>query len=37
MFVESAPEVNGFDHEADDRRLKRQLALLNEERDIRNE
>jgi transposase len=35
LFVEPAPKLSGTDHEADNRRMKRELARITEERDIR--
>lgn len=34
LFSEPAPKVSGIDHEAENRRLKRELARVTEERDI---
>lgn len=34
LFAEPAPTVPGVDHEAENRRLKRELARVTEERDI---
>lgn len=34
LFSEPAPKVSGVDHEAENRRLKRELARVTEERDI---
>lgn len=34
LFAESAPKVGSIDHEAENRRLKRELARVTEERDI---
>ena len=34
LFAEPAPKVGGIDHEAENRRLKRELARVTEERDI---
>jgi len=34
LFAEPAPKSNGVDHEAENRRLKRELARVTEERDI---
>jgi transposase-like protein len=34
LFAETAPKPSGIDHEAETRRLKRELARVTEERDI---
>ena len=34
LFAEPAPRASGVDHEAENRRLKRELARVTEERDI---
>ena len=34
LFVEPAPKAHSIDHEAENRRLKRELARVTEERDI---
>jgi transposase len=34
QFAEPAPKLSGIDHEAENRRLKRELARITEERDI---
>jgi transposase len=34
LFAEAAPKSSGIDHEAENRRLKRELARVTEERDI---
>jgi transposase len=34
LFTEPAPKAPGVDHEAENRRLKRELAWVTEERDI---
>jgi transposase len=34
LFSEPAPKVSGIDHEAENRRLKREPARVTEERDI---
>ena len=34
LFADPAPKVPGVDHEAENRRLKRELARVTEERDI---
>jgi transposase len=34
LFAESAPKVSGVDHEAENRRLKRELGRVTEECDI---
>ena len=34
LFAEPAPWASGVDHEAENRRLKRELARVTEERDI---
>jgi transposase len=34
LFAEPAPKVGSIDHEAENRRLKRELARVTEERDI---
>jgi transposase-like protein len=34
LFAGPAPKVSGVDHEAENRRLKRELARVTEERDI---
>ena len=34
LFTETAPKASGVDHEAENRRLKRELARVTEERDI---
>ena len=34
LFAEPVPKANGIDHEAENRRLKRELARVTEERDI---
>jgi hypothetical protein len=34
LFAEPAPKASGIDHEAEARRLKRELARVTEERDI---
>jgi transposase len=34
LFAEPAPKSGGVDHEAENRRLKRELARVTEERDI---
>ena len=34
LFAEPAPKMAGMDHEAENRRLKRELARVTEERDI---
>jgi transposase len=34
LFAEPAPKVSGIDHEAENRRLKRELSRVTEERDI---
>lgn len=34
LFAEPAPRMAGMDHEAENRRLKRELARVTEERDI---
>ena len=34
LFAEPAPKLSGIDHEAEIRRLKRELARVTEERDI---
>jgi transposase len=34
LFAEPSPKVGGIDHEAENRRLKRELARVTEERDI---
>ena len=34
LFAEPSPKASGIDHEAENRRLKRELARVTEERDI---
>ena len=34
LFAEPAPKLGGIDHEAENRRLKRELTRVTEERDI---
>lgn len=34
LFAEPAPKMSGMDHEAENRRLKRELTRVTEERDI---
>ncbi len=34
LFAEPAPKLSGIDHEAENRRLKRELPRVTEERDI---
>ena len=34
LFAPPAPKMGGMDHEAENRRLKRELARVTEERDI---
>ena len=34
LFAEPAPKASGVDHEAENRRMKRELARVAEERDI---
>jgi transposase len=34
LFAEPVPKASGVDHEAENRRLKRELARVTEERDI---
>ena len=34
LFADPAPKASGVDHEAENRRLKRELARVTEERDI---
>jgi transposase len=34
LFADPAPKVASLDHESDNRRLKRELARVTEERDI---
>jgi transposase len=34
LFAEPAPKVGSIDHEAENRRLKRELSRVTEERDI---
>jgi transposase len=35
LFAEPAPKLGSIDHEAENRRLKRELARVTEERDMR--